>query len=415
MQQPEFRLSTSLFGPVRAARKVKTRVWLLPVLALVATVACDKVPLTSPTGSTITLSVSQTTVPINGTIEVVAAVIEAGGTAVHDGTSVIFTGGLGSFTPLEAQTVGGLARSFFKGATSGTVKLGAFSGAAKATEVEVKVGTAAATTIGISATPSSVSQSGGTVTVAAQVFDVSGNALSGVNVTFSADAGQLSATTALTDANGVARTQLTTFQTAKVTATAGAATKDVTVNVTAAPTVTIDAPATAVVGVPVAITIAAPTAAGARQLQSVVVDFGDGTSQTISNPTGSAGLTHTYRNSGGFTITARSTDVAGNTGIATRGIVVQPAIPTVTVSATPNNGTAPFTSTIAGTASPANNGPAIQGVRVLVNGDQVFSTSGGGSFSFAFRFGTAGTYTVNAIATDTNGNESRASTIVIAQ
>ena len=78
--------------------------WLLPVLLLVVTVACDKVPLTSPTGSTITLSVNQTTVPINGTIEVVAAVIEAGGTAVHDGTSVTFTGGLGTFTPLEAQT-----------------------------------------------------------------------------------------------------------------------------------------------------------------------------------------------------------------------------------------------------------------------------------------------------------------------
>ena len=393
-----------------------TRVCALLVLTTLGVVACDKVPLTSPTGSTITLSVASTTVPINGTIEVLAAVIEAGGTAVHDGTSVTFTGGLGNFTPIEAQTVGGVARTFFKGTTSGTAKIGAFSGAAKATEVEIKVGTAAATTIGISATPSSVSQSGGTVTVAAQVFDTSGNALPGVNVTFSSDAGQLSSSTAITDSSGVARTQLTTFQTAKVTATAGAATKDVTVTVTAAPTVTIDAPATAVVGVPVAITIAPPPAGtGNRQLQSVIVDFGDGTSQTISSPTGSVGLTHTYRSSGGFTITARSTDVAGNTGIATRGIVVQAAIPTVTVSATPNSGTAPFTSTISGSASAATGAPPIQSVRVLVNGDQVFSASGGGAYSFAYRFASAGTYTVNTIATDTNGNEARASTIVIAQ
>src|SRR4026207_2395159 len=94
VQQPEYRLFSSLFGSVRVVPTVKTCVWLLPVLALVA---CDKVPLTSPTGTTITLSVSQTTVPINGSIEVIAAVIEAGGTAVHDGTSVTFTGGLGTF------------------------------------------------------------------------------------------------------------------------------------------------------------------------------------------------------------------------------------------------------------------------------------------------------------------------------
>ena len=390
-----------------------TRACALLVLAF--GVACDKVPLTAPTESTITLSVDQTTVPINGTITVTAAVIEAGGTAVHDGTQVTFTGGLGTFTPQEAQTVGGLARTVFRATTSGTVNIGAFSGGAKADpEIEVRVGTAAAATMGISATPSSVSQSGGTVTVGAQVFDTSGNALPGVNVTFSADAGQLSATTALSDSSGVARTQLTTFQTAKVTATAGTATKEVTVTVTAAPTVTIDAPATAVVGVPIPITIAAPAAgSGARQLQSVVVDFGDGTSQTISSPTGSVGLTHTYRTSGGFTITARSTDVAGNTGIATRGIVVQAAIPTVSVSAAPNSGTAPFTSTITVNATAATGGPPLQSVRTFVNGEQVFSGTSGGSF--AYRFGSAGTYTISVVATDAGGNESRASTIVIAQ
>ena len=375
-------------------------------------VACDKVPLTAPTDSTITLSVDQTTVPINGTITVTAAVIEAGGTAVHDGTSVTFTGGLGTFSPQEAQTVGGIARTVFRGTTSGTVNIGAFSGGARAeAEIEVRVGTAAAATMGISATPSSVSQSGGTVTVAAQVLDASGNPLPGVNVTFSSDAGQLSASTALSDSNGFARTQLTTFQTARVTATAGAATREVTVTVSTAPTVTIEAPATAIVGVPVAITIAAPTGTGTRQLQSVVVDFGDGTSQTISGPTGSVGLIHTYRNSGGFTITARSTDVAGNTGIATRGIVVNRSTPTVTV--TPSD-TTPQVNQVIGftiTATPGTGGPPVEQIRAFIDGELVYTTSGS-SGAFSKAFSAQGTYLVEVQATDAAGNVGRTQTFM---
>ena len=409
MQQPELRDFTARFGPARTARDIKTRWWLLPVLALAATVACDKVPLTSPTGSTITLSVNQTTVPINGTIEVIAAVIEAGGTAVHDGTSVTFTGGLGTFTPMEAQTVGGLARTFFKGTTSGTVKIGAFSGAAKATEVEIKVGTAAATTIGISATPSSVSQSGGTVTVAAQVFDTSGNPLPGITVTFSADAGQLSAATAVSDASGVARTQLTTFQTSKVTATAGAATKDVTVTVTSAPTVTVTAPDTGTVDTPVAITVAVTsgTSTAPRQVQSLTVDFGDGTSETRTNVTGSVAFTHIYNQARGYTITATAVDVSGNTGIASDAIVINRAIPSVTL--TPSDSTPQVNQSIGFTiaATPGTGGPPIESLVAFINGERVFSGSGSNG-AFLHTFTTTGTYLVEVQATDAAGNVGRA-------
>src|SRR5262245_14200095 len=100
VQHSEKRVPPTAGAPAMAAPIVMTRAWLLPVLAVLGFAACDKVPLTSPTGSTITLSVNQTTVPINGTIDVIAAVIEAGGTAVHDGTSVTFTGGSGTFNPL---------------------------------------------------------------------------------------------------------------------------------------------------------------------------------------------------------------------------------------------------------------------------------------------------------------------------
>jgi hypothetical protein len=252
--------------------------------------------------------------------------------------------------------------------------------------------------------------------VSALVLDESGNALPGVGVNFSADNGQLNPTTAVSDSSGVARSLLTTTQTSKVTATAGTATKDVTVTASTAPSATIEVvPASPFAGMPAAITVtpAAAGAAGTRQVQSVVVDFGDGTSQTASNPTGPVGFTHTYQRSGGYTITARSTDVSGNTGIASRAIVVQASNPTAGVSASPNSGVAPFNSTITVTATPTAGGPPLQSVRTFVNGEQVLSGNSGGSF--AYRFAAAGTYTISTIVTDAAGNESRASTIVIAQ
>lgn len=248
--------------------------------------------------------------------------------------------------------------------------------------------------------------------MAAQVFDASGNALSGVNVTFSADAGQLSATTALTNANGVARTQLTTFQTAKVTATAGAATKDVTVTATSAPTITITAPDTGTVDTPVAITVvvtSGPTTAP-RQVQSLTVDFGDGTSETRANVTGSVGFTHTYRQARGFTITATAVDVSGNTGVASDSIVIaRQQNPTITLSAPP---TTPAATPISVNFSGSATAPAqIVSARVTLQ-DGTVIYSGSRAQNFNYKFGGAGTYTLTGVVTDSNGNSASAQTTV---
>src|SRR5581483_6017164 len=73
------------------------------VAALLA-VACQKVPLLAPTGSTITLSASATTLPTGGSTQLIAQVIEAAGTPPHEGTHVTFTTSLGSVEPAEAET-----------------------------------------------------------------------------------------------------------------------------------------------------------------------------------------------------------------------------------------------------------------------------------------------------------------------
>src|SRR5436190_13324274 len=99
---------------------------LIPaVLTLVAAVAlasaCDKVPLLAPAGTVITIFPANTTVPLNGEVEIVATVIENGtvstttpgtgtgagttttnkgaGTPVQNGTLVSFTTTLGRIDP----------------------------------------------------------------------------------------------------------------------------------------------------------------------------------------------------------------------------------------------------------------------------------------------------------------------------
>src|SRR5262245_40588351 len=161
---------------------------LFVFLAILAAVACDKVPLLAPTESTINLTVSTTTMSANGTATVIATVIEKGGIPVQNGTVVTFTGSLGTFEPPEASTTNGTATTVFRAnGTSGTAKIGALSGGAKATEIEVKIGSAAAETVSLRADPASVPATGGTVDLIAVITDISGNALPGSSVVFSAD------------------------------------------------------------------------------------------------------------------------------------------------------------------------------------------------------------------------------------
>ena len=404
-----------------ASTLVMTRLWFLAVLTCVVVVACERVPLTAPTSSTISVTVDQTTLPLNGQATVRAVVIESGGTPVHNGTQVVFSTILGSFNPIEANTVNGVATSTFSaGAISGVTRINAYSGGASTgsgnssgSGVEVRIGAAAASgNISVSATPSSVSQSGGTVTISAIVFDESSNPLSGVNVQFVSSTGALSATTAVTDSNGVARTTLNTTQSATVTAIAGAAKGEVRVEVSAAPSPTIDAPPTGVVGTPVPIVVTFSGNGSSRQVATLVVDFGDGATETRTNITGSTAFNHTYQRAGGYTIIARATDVAGNTGVSSDAITISRVVPQAAVSANPNSGVAPFNSTITTTAQPGTDGPPIESVRTFINGVLVNSSSGPGSF--AYRFTAAGSYNIETVVTDTSGNESRATTVVVA-
>ena len=85
----------------------------IALLLAAGVTACNKVPLLAPSGSTINLSASTRTLPVNGSTGLTAFVTESSGTPVQNGTTVRFTTTLGSVSPVETQTTNGLAVANF--------------------------------------------------------------------------------------------------------------------------------------------------------------------------------------------------------------------------------------------------------------------------------------------------------------
>jgi len=141
-----------------------------------------------------------------------------------------------------------------------------------------------------------------------------------------------------------------------------------------------------------------------------LVDFGDGQTQTLGAITGSVGLTHTYNTPGGYTVSARATDIAGGVGVSSISIVVvRQQLPTITFSAPASTAAAtPIAVSFAATAvSPAQ----IVSARVtLQDGSVIFSGTNANNFNY--KFSGAGTYTLTAVVTDSNGNSATAATNV---
>ena len=308
---------------------------LLSVVALCS--SCEQVPLLAPTSTTVTINASPGILPFNGSAQITATVIELGGTPVHDGTLVSFLTTLGTLDPTEAQTRYGQAVVTLRAGTqSGIAEVSAFSGSAhSATPARVAIGAAAAAGIAVAASPGTVPAGGGTVTLIAKPTDADGNALPGVPVSFSADAGTLGARAVVSDSLGEAHTTLTTDRDTQVTASVGGRTSTVTVRVNLAPTVTIAATGPPPrVGEPVSFSVTA--AAGSRPIRQTTVDFGDGASRSLGALVGTTEVTHTYRIAGTFDVLATATDTAGETASAVTVLVVDDAAPlNVTVTAAP--------------------------------------------------------------------------------
>ena len=368
-----------------------TRCRHVVLLALVSmtlvTVACEKVPLLAPSGSTITLSTSTNVLAATASTTLIAQVLEQSGTPPHSGTHVNFTTTLGRIEPAEALTDlnGRVTVTFSGGGGNGTATISAVSGAATTGTngiVKIAVGTAAVGSVHVNANPASVSALGGSTTISAAVLDINGNALSLAPVVFSTTAGTLSSSVVTTDGSGSAVTVLTTSQQAVVTAsvgvqsttttsgssgggssggsaggttapttttTSGQASGTVTVTVNAAPTLVITPPATASAGLPASFTFVVGAAAssgtgssgggssGSSAVRDLTVRWGDGGSQSLGAVTGNAVVSHTYQSTGSYAVSATLLDSSGNSTtvattvnvlpVATATIIITPSVP----------------------------------------------------------------------------------------
>src|SRR5215470_9788527 len=194
------------------SRRHFVALFVIPTLAFAIDVACNRVPLLAPSGSSITLTTATSILPVNGSATVIAQVVENAGTAPQAGTHVTFTTSLGTIQPNDATTdSSGRATAIFTSASSGTATITALSGGATTGTngaLKILVGSATVQKVIVSAAPAVVPALGGSSTISATVFDVNGNLMSNIPVTFTTTAGTLSAGVVETATTGVASTTL---------------------------------------------------------------------------------------------------------------------------------------------------------------------------------------------------------------
>jgi len=320
---------------------------------------CEKTSLVAPSGSTIRITAQATALPANGTTDIIGQVLEAAGTAPHSGTVILFTTTLGSIEPSEARTDGNgrVIVKYRAGQTSGTATIMATSGGATTGTdgaVKIAIGTAAVGRVSVTANPNPVLAIGGTTTVTANVADINGSALPSAPVIFTTTAGSLANSLVTTEADGSARTSLTTSVQATVTATvgvlgtpgatggtggtgntSGTASGTVTVNVSAPPALVITPPATPPnVGLPANFTfVVTPATTNGSAVRNLRVDWGDGVSRDLGAVTGTSVQSHVYFDDGTFTVTGTVTDAAGNSTMVSTSVTVVPVgSPTIIIT-----------------------------------------------------------------------------------
>ena len=406
--------------------------------------ACQKVPLLAPSGSTITLTAAATALPANGSTEIIAQVIEPAGTPPQRGTLITFTTNLGTVQPPQAETdiAGRVVVKYVAGSGSGTATITAISGgvsASGANAIKIAIGAAAIGKVTADASPTTIPATGGSSSITATAFDLNGNLIADVPITFTTDAGAMSPASANTDANGKAKSTLTTTKAATVTVSAGLGsstgtgttatttspqTATVKVNVNVSPGVTIGTPSPATPSVGQSVTFPLTYAADANgsPIVNTTVDFGDGSAPAVS-PGKPGSVSHIYNSGGSFSVRATVNDSLGDSSSSgTSLLVAAKPQPVVSITTTTPNPTAGSDVTFTGSIAPApGSGTNITSATVSFgdNTSQSLGPVSGSNIAIHHVFSAPapsnGAYTVTLTATDTNGGVGTGTTTVFVQ
>jgi hypothetical protein len=321
----------------------------LLIVSLLPAVGCDKATPVAPDGSILAISASPQKIALRGRSTITVIGRKPDGQPLNPGTEVRLTATLGSIDSIVTMDEGGTARATFQsdgrqGTATITATTGSGSGGGTGggggggtgggstsgpllASTEVQVGEAARS-ITLQPTPTTIPETGGTISLLALVRDASGQPLPNQGVNFTTDVGRLNSRGAIvqTNANGQARDTLTVTE------------ADLAGNVSA---ITVSAQTTGPEGALITSTFSIrvqggrPVASfafdrGSTDLQVLFTDtstggvggltyswdFGDNTSSNAQNPA------HTYAAAGSYTVRLTVTDDSGQSDTATARITV---------------------------------------------------------------------------------------------
>lgn len=399
---------------------------VLGLVIVAGPVACERVPLLAPTGTVINLTLASDVAALNSSIDVIAVLIENGGssgtgtgtqssttgagTPVQNGTVVSFTTTIGTIEPAEAKTQNGKVMvKLVTNGQSGKATVTAYSGGAKST-AQITIGAAAVERVLLSASPANLGSAGGSTTLTARVEDVNGNPLTGVPVQFNATKGTLSPQSAVTNSNGLASVGLTTTAASDVTAQSGAKTSAVVkVDLATRATVALTGPTTSFV---VSSSQAFTVTAGTVPLTNVSLNFGDGDITQIGSmaPSQAQSYSHFFDDDDVFTVRVTGTDPDGVAVTSQMQVAVTRISASVAMSSVASGGTFPKSST--GTVTFSSNSTSASIDRYVWDfGDGGTATSFGTTQSHNYT--APGNYTVTVTIYPSHGSAFTITTQVV--
>jgi hypothetical protein len=183
---------------------------LFLLAALAVPLGCSEGTPVAPTGTILRVSAYPTRISTRGLSTVTISAYRSTGNPVNPGTEVRLSSTLGVVDPVAYTSDSGQATAQLRGdGRAGTATITAFSGGIEPVTIDIAVGQLAAS-MSFQVTPSSIAETGGSLDLLALVRDDVSQPLSGAQVNFRSEVGELDSGGRFitTDADGEATDRL---------------------------------------------------------------------------------------------------------------------------------------------------------------------------------------------------------------